>query len=182
MAGAEGPADAGGGVPVGHIVPLPGFAPGVGRLACMLQAARQETLRRVAGLSCAQLDHRADAQSNSIGALLAHLAAVEVLYQVVSFEERDPAPDEIESWEPGLSLGAAARQRLYGRELESYTEALSRIRAATLERLASRDDAWLERELPAGIGTINQYWIWYHVLEDELGHRGQITWLRKRLP
>jgi uncharacterized damage-inducible protein DinB len=47
----------------------------------MLLYARQTTLAAVEGLSIAELDHLQDDSSNSIGALLAHIAAVERWYQ-----------------------------------------------------------------------------------------------------
>ena len=29
---------------------------------------------------------------------------------------------------------------------------------------------------------INAHWAWFHVAEEEINHRGQIRWLRARLP
>jgi hypothetical protein len=29
---------------------------------------------------------------------------------------------------------------------------------------------------------MNAHWAWFHVAEDEISHRGQIRWLRARLP
>ena len=58
---------------------------------------------------------------------------------------------------------------------------LRSVRQLTLEGLAARDDAWLERSVsPAP--NINAHWAWFHVAEDEINHRGQIRWLRARLP
>jgi len=55
------------------------------------------------------------------------------------------------------------------------------VRQLTLESLAARDDAWSERSVtPAP--KINVHWAWFHVAEDEINHRGQIRWLRARLP
>jgi hypothetical protein len=55
------------------------------------------------------------------------------------------------------------------------------VRERTLENLAARDDDWLERSVsPAP--RINAHWAWFHVAEDEINHRGQIRWLRGRLP
>ena len=73
-------------------LPLPGYAPTVGRLVAMLCYARHTTLKAVAGLTREQLDHLHDEDSNSIGALLAHVATVERGYQVVTFDERDRPP------------------------------------------------------------------------------------------
>ena len=49
------------------------------------------------------------------------------------------------------------------------------------EELARRDDAWLEEQSPFREGQpANNHFKWFHVFEDELNHRGQIRWLRKR--
>jgi hypothetical protein len=62
-----------------------------------------------------------------------------------------------------------------------YLEDLVRTRTTTLAELAQRDDAWLEAPLPAK-PQMNAHWAWFHVAEDEINHRGQIRWLRSRLP
>jgi hypothetical protein len=58
---------------------------------------------------------------------------------------------------------------------------LRSVRQPTLEGLAARDDAWLERSVSPAL-KINAQWAWFHVAEDEINHRGQIRWLRARLP
>jgi hypothetical protein len=58
---------------------------------------------------------------------------------------------------------------------------LTSVRRATLEAMAAHDDAWLERSVSAA-PKINVHWAWFHVAEDEINHRGQIRWLRRRLP
>jgi hypothetical protein len=55
------------------------------------------------------------------------------------------------------------------------------VREATLAALASRDDAWLDAPLRIA-PALNAHWAWFHVAEDEINHRGQIRWLRARLP
>ena len=153
----------------------------IGRLVGMLMYARSTTLAAVEGLTMAQLDHLHDAESNSIGALLAHIAAVERSYQVLTFEERLLSSEENERWSAALKLGANGRRSLRDHQLEHYLEELTAVRRATLEGLAARDDAWLERRVsPAP--KINAHWAWFHVAEDEINHRGQIRWLRVRLP
>ena len=147
----------------------------------MLTYARSTTLAAVEGLTLADLDHLHDAQSNSIGALLAHILVVERSYQVMTFEERPLSPDEDAQWSLALKLGAEGRRALRGRSLDQYLDELRSVRHLTLERLAARDDAWLERSVsPAP--RINVHWAWFHVAEDEINHRGQIRWLRTRLP
>ena len=68
-----------------------------------------------------------------------------------------------------------------GRDLPAYLDDLARALEATLAALAERDDAWLEAPLAAA-PAMNAHWAWFHVAEDEINHRGQISWLRARLP
>jgi uncharacterized damage-inducible protein DinB len=128
----------------------------------------------------AELDHLQDGSSNSIGALLAHLAAVERGYQFITFEERPPSAQENVALEPALTLGAEGRRLLRDKPLEHYIHELSEARRVTLESLAARDDDWLERPLIAA-PAMNAHFAWFHVAEDEINHRGQIRWLRARL-
>jgi len=164
-----------------RILPIPGYTPTIGRLVGMLTYARHTTLAAVNGLTPAQLDHLHDDRSNSIGALLAHIAAVERGYQIVTFEEREPSPSETAAWSPALKLGDEGRQKIRGNDLALYTEELIRTRQATLAALAQHDDAWLEAPLTIA-PNLNAHWAWFHVAEDEINHRGQIRWLRARLP
>lgn len=165
------------------IVSEAGYAPRIGELVCAMDRVRARTLEAVAGLSLVQLDHLHDAHSNSIGALLAHMAAVETLHAIGSFEARMPTPEEFAGLSAAFSLGDAARVTIKGRPLEYYLGELARVRESTKARLRNKTDAWLqeEREYAGGSRTNNHY-IWFHVPEDETNHRGQITWLRKRLP
>ena len=164
-----------------RILPLPGYSPTVGRLVAMLTYARQTLLAAVEGLSREELDHLHDAGSNTIGALLAHAAAVERWYQLLTFEEREPTSSEAAAAAAALDLGDEGRRQLRGRDLQSYVDDLTRMRQATLAALAERDDVWLEDPLAAAT-ELNAHWAWFHVAEDEINHRGQIRWLRGRLP
>ncbi len=164
-----------------RIEPIPGYAPAIGRLVGMLSYARSTTLAAVDGLTVEDLDHLQDEHSNSIGALLSHIGAVERSYQVLTFEERLLSSQENELLGTALKLGDEARRVLRGYPLEHYLNDLAAVREETLKALAARDDAWLDRSVvPAP--RINAHWAWFHVAEDEVNHRGQIRWLRGRLP
>jgi len=161
----------------------PGYAPQVGLLVRMMDVVRSRTLNAVEGLSVAQLDHLQDSQSNSIGALLAHIAAIETFFQFASFEGRVPTPDEFGPFAAAFVLGNDARREIKDRPLESYLERLQTVREETKRRLRDMSDDWLyeERTFPDGT-TINNAYVWFHAPEDETNHRGQMNWLRKRLP
>jgi hypothetical protein len=163
------------------IADVPGFAPGIGRLVSMMRYVRETTEAAVRGLTIRQLDHLHDARSNSIGALLSHVAAVEAWYQAATFFGRDLDGDEMREWGTALDLGDAARAAIRGNPLEHYLERMRRVRETTLAELGRRDDSWLAETSPFWEGQpANNHFKWFHVFEDELSHRGQIRWLRAR--
>ncbi len=160
-----------------------GYAPEVGRLVCAMERARSRTLDAVKDLTVAQLDHLHDATSNSIGALLTHIAAIETLHGILSFEGRSPTPEEFGKWGAAFSLGDAARATIKGKPLQHYLDLVATARETSKSRLRGKSDAWLleERDYVGG-EKCNNWYIWFHIPEDETNHRGQINWLRKRLP
>lgn len=163
---------------IGHVQ---GFSPQIGRLVSMMNYARYTTVAEVRGLGVEHLDYLHDPESNSIGALLSHIAAVEVAYQAATFYERDLNAEEMREWGAALDLGERARREIRGRGVEHYLGSLEQVRSETLAELRRRDDGWLEEQAPFWGGLrANNHFKWFHVFEDELSHRGQIRWLRKR--
>ena len=79
---------------------IPGFTPQVARLVSMMNYTRSTTLQAVAGLGIDELDYLHDRQSNSIGTLLAHIAAAEVGYQAATFHARELTAEEKQQWVP----------------------------------------------------------------------------------
>jgi uncharacterized damage-inducible protein DinB len=160
---------------------VPGFTPHISRLVSMLDSVRRSTLAAVEGLGVDELDYVHDAQSNSIGALLLHIAAAEMGYQAATFYSRELNAQEKAEWDAALVLGDRGRHEIRGHELAFYLRKLEQIRATTLEELGRRDDAWLLEETALGSGQrVNNHFKWFHVLGHELSHRGQIRWLRPR--
>jgi uncharacterized damage-inducible protein DinB len=160
---------------------IPGFTPQIGRLVSMMNYTRYTTLSVVAGLGVDELDYLPDPQSNSIGALLLHIAAAEVGYQATTFYARDLNEEERGEWGAALDLGERARREIRGRELDYYLSRLEQVREKTLAELGRREDRWLEEETYFGSGQrVNNYFKWFHVFGHELNHRGQIRWLRIR--
>ena len=163
------------------IAEIPGFTPQIGRLVSMMNYVRSTTLSAVAGLGVSELDYLHDPQSNSIGALLSHIAAAEVGYQAATFLERGLDEEEKQEWGAALDLGESARREIRGHELDYYVGRLERVRATTLVELGRRTDQWLEeRTSSAGGREVNNYFKWFHVFGHEINHRGQIRWLRTR--
>ena len=159
---------------------IAGFTPQIGRLVSMMNYARHTTLSAVEGLEVVELDYLHDPQSNSIGALLSHIAAAEVGYQAATFYARDLSEEERHEWGAAIDLGEGARREIRGHELAYYVSRLEQVRAKTLTELGRRDDQWLEERTSFGSGQkVNNYFKWFHVFGHELNHRGQIRWLRR---
>ena len=72
---------------------------------------RGAVLEPVQGLTVAQLDHLHDAKANSIGALLLHLAAIERLYQIHTFEGKKWETWTVKLKSNGVRRRAWARKR-----------------------------------------------------------------------
>ncbi len=163
------------------ITDIPGYSPQISRLISMMNYARHTTLEATKDLSMAQLDYLMDAQSNSIGSLLLHFAAVEYAYQVATFEGRDLTEEELSVWGPALSLGDVGRDQIKGKDLNYYLQQMNSVRARTLELFKTVGDDWLSQEEPFWHNKpANYYFMWYHVFEDEINHRGQIRLIKKR--
>jgi uncharacterized damage-inducible protein DinB len=163
---------------------MEGMTPLISHLFTMMSYTRAVTLSSVQGLSIEQLDHLQDENSNSIGALLKHIAGVEYAYQVETFEnQRELTPEELDIWGDALDLGEAGRRSIRGNPLEYYIDLLKTVRRKTTDEFKKRDDAWLLEEKPFWNNQpANHYFMWFHTFEDENNHRGQINWLKKRLP
>ena len=163
------------------ITDIAGYTPQIGRLVSMMNYARWTTLAEVEDLSVEHLDYLHDPSSNSIGALLMHIAAVEASYQAATFGSDSFGEGESGLLGVALKLGGRARREIKGHGIGHYLRVLKRVRSKTLKELARRDDDWLdERTLFWDRQPANNYFKWFHVLEDEINHRGQIRWLRKR--
>ncbi|WP_062109592.1 DinB family protein [Bacillus niameyensis] len=164
------------------ITKIDGHAEQVSYLICMMNYTRNITLSSVEGLTQPQLDSLLDSNSNTIGALLLHIAAIEYAYFVNTFEERELNEDEEIQWGPAIRLGGEARETIRGNDLNYYIQKLNDVRSNTLKRFKEVDDQWLHTIDEYYQGTpINRYFKWFHVFEDEINHRGQINIIKKMI-
>ncbi|MTH54951.1 DUF664 domain-containing protein [Bacillus mangrovi] len=154
-----------------------GFSEKIGELVSMLEHSRAVTLEEVKDLSKADLDHLVDGGSNSIGSLLLHIASIEYVHQVISFEKRDLSESELIRWKPALELGEAARNDIRHFDIHFYFNELAKVRLLKLKEL---NDGWLLEEDTWSNGVrYNNHYLWFHVMEDEINHRGQIRMLKR---
>ena len=163
-----------------RIGPAAGFSPQIGTLITMLNNLSNRVEDEVQLLSQEETDFLLDEKANSIGALVMHLAAAEAYYQVYTFEGRGFNEEEKEKWQTALELGEEARQKFKGHNIQHYLKIYKEVRQKTIEELKKRDDAWLAEIQPA-YGS-NNHFCWFHVMEHQSSHLGQILLLKKRFP
>lgn len=167
------------------IGPMEGYSTQIGTLVSMLNYNRYTIINMVKSMSMKDLDYLHDAHANTIGALILHLGATEKYYQVNTFEGRQDFNDEEKKmWGAAMSLGDEGRKNIKGKEVQYYIDAIAEVRQKTLNELKKKDDKWLLAVDPewSKEQTFNTYWKWFHVCEHEANHRGQIAWLKSRLP
>ena len=168
------------------IGPREGYSPQVGTLLSTMTMMRAWLIDSVKGLSVEELDFQLDEKSNSIGAMLWHLAATEKYYQLNTFYDMEWGTwsDEVKKeWDVPMSLGEKGREMIKGNNIDFYIEKLDQVRAETEKEFAKRDDEWIMKSEPFfGDQPTNNYCKWFHVCEHESNHRGQIKFITKRLP
>ncbi len=170
---------------INEVGPKEGYTPQVGTLVSMMNWMRNTVLRSVRGLSVSELDYLHDEDSNSIGAMLLHLAATEKYYQLNTFDKMSWGSWDAQTkseWDTPMSLGERGRQMIKGNPLDYYLEKLDAVRQVSLTKLAELDDEWiLYTDQSWGWGPTNNYCKWFHVVEHESNHNGQIKYIKSRI-
>ncbi len=167
---------------INHIGPKQGFTPHIGTLVSMLDWLTNSVIQYNRDMSIEQLDFIYDEESNSIGSLMTHLAAVEVVYQDLTFFGlEDFSTENKQKWGVAMELGETARKEIKGNPLSYYEEAFREVRENTKKGMQTRDDKWLLSG-ETKEWNWNNYCKWFHVAEHYANHRGQMTWYAKRLP
>lgn len=164
----------------GKIIPVEGASPQIGVLIAMLEDLKYRVENQVKNMSQYEIDYLHDEKANRIGALIMHLAAAEKYYQVLTFENREFNQEEKDKWEIPLNLDQDGRDFIKGHDIKYYLDIFNEIRAKTIAELKKRDDAWLQ-EIQSKYG-FNNFYCWFHVMEHQSSHLGQILFLQKRIP
>ena len=154
-----------------------GFTNDIGNMVSMLDNLKQRVERLVVSLNQEQTDFLLDDNANRIGAIIYHLAATEAYYQVYTFENRGFNKEEREKWDMALNLGAKARNELQGKPIQYYLDIYNDVRAKTKELLKIKDDKWFSKKNR----SMSNHWAWFHVMEHQANHMGQLALITKRL-
>lgn len=168
------------------IGPQEGYSLHIGTLLSTMTMMRTWVIGTVKGLTTEQLDFQIDDKSNSIGAMLLHLAATERYYQLNTFDEMEWGSwgkSIKKEWDVAMNLGDEGRKKIRGNNIDYYLSKLEAVRAVTKKEFAKRDDEWIMKSEPFfGNEPTNNYCKWFHVCEHESNHNGQMKFIKKRLP
>lgn len=154
-----------------------GYSNDIGQMISMLDNLKGRVERNVSDLDQKSTDFLLDDNANSPGAIIYHLAATEAYYQVYTFEGRGFTKDEAEKWETALNLGDKARQEFKDKPIRFYLDIYDDVRAKTKALLKTKDDAWFKEDN----GSMSNHWAWFHVMEHQANHMGQLALIRKRI-
>ncbi len=155
-----------------------GYSPQIGVMISMLDDLKTRITNRVENLDQAGTDFLIDENGNRIGAMILHLAATEKYYQLYTFEGR-VFNDEEADWDMAQTLGPKARAELVGKPIKHYLKIWDEVRKETKRLLKSKDDKWFAEMTK--YNNMNNHWAWYHVMEHQANHMGQIAFISKRI-
>lgn len=164
----------------GKIGSVEGASPQIGAMISMLEDLKNRVENKVKNMSQYELDYLYDDKANRIGSLIMHLAAAEAYYQVRTFENRDFNAEEKKKWEVALDLDQGGRDEFKGHEAQYYLDIYNEVRAKTISELKKRDDTWFAEVQPSQ--SWSNHYCWFHVMEHQSSHLGQILFLAKRIP
>lgn len=150
-------------------------------LLAILEDARITTLRGVVGISIEELHWQYDKGWNTIGCLLAHMVSLSHVFRISFIEGRPLTDEETEEMTPGLEMGKYIPQLITGEPIESYIAQLEASMAKMVAQVQqlSKEDFWQRIEYYDPETGSNLAWVLYHLAEDEVHHRGQISIIRK---
>ena len=173
--------------------PMPGTAsPIAGLFLWQLDDQSRRLIEDTRGATPGELSSQSAPGMNTIGMLLAHIAAVEVGWMRAAVHGLDR--DSIEVLGIGkreidipLREDGLAPSSLGGRDLPYFDDLLARSRDHTRQAIAALTDADLDRRFrtPASWEPGSEFeatigWALYHVLEHQAGHYGQINLMRQQ--
>lgn len=159
------------------IEPPKGYTQDIGNMVSMLDNLKERVENNVKNLDQNGTDFLLDENANRIGAIIYHLAATEAYYQVYTFEKRQFNDEEKKKWELALNLGDQAREEFQGKPITYYLKLYDEVRKKTKKLLKEKDDAWFKETN----GSMTNHWAWFHVMEHQANHMGQLALITKRI-
>ena len=147
----------------------------------ILQDTRTTTILSLKNLSVAELDWQYKGGWNTIGALLSHIVGIETYFRIEFVEGRKLTNEENERWTPALDMGVHLPKLIIQQPVEDYIAQLTESRELMLNSLTKLTHEDFTRQIDDYDDETgcNLAWVLYHMAEDEIYHRGQISMIRK---
>lgn len=160
------------------ITPLDATSPDIGCFLWMLEDIRTRTKQSLAEINTAALDWVPSPALNSIGTLLAHIAAIEAdwLYSDVMGQ---PFPQDVATLLPPTVRDADGHlTRVGGREVREHFAVLDVVRFRLLTAFRAMSPGEYRRVRRVTDYDVTPEWCLYHLAEHEAAHRGEIETVR----
>jgi len=170
--------------PIEHVTikRVPGTSTLIGGWLSALEESRTDLISTLEGIGVAELHAEILPGAHSIGAILWHVASVE-LWWTRSVLLASP-PDEPTCRRFGLSRPGEIHRPPESWELAQFLALMAEAHAGTLSLYSTMtDEAFLtaDRSAPGGTRCWSPEWILYNLLDHEANHRGQIAMLKRLL-
>lgn len=155
--------------------------PSIDYLLGIIYDARAVTLNYIKDISTEELQWQYKPDWNSVSALLIHIYSCEEYFRIWGVEDRPLLKAEQLQLFPGLELGEHLPDLISDKPLRYYVSQLESSRARLLQSLKGlpMEDFTRNRKGYDQQTGCNLAWILYHMAEDEVHHRGQISIIRK---
>jgi uncharacterized damage-inducible protein DinB len=147
----------------------------------ILEDTRLTTIQTIRNIAVPELHWQYKEGWNTIGALLSHLTALEHYFRIEYVEGRPLTEEENKQWEPALDMGEFIPLLITSQPVEPYIDGLRDSRQQLLESMNNVTFEDLSRRIKGydPENGCNLAWVLFHMIEDEIYHRGQISYLRK---
>jgi hypothetical protein len=147
----------------------------------ILEDARITTLQVVSKISAEEVDWQFKEGWNTIGALLSHIIAIEHYFRIEFVEGRQLTVEEKEKWLPGMDMGPYIPQLIQNLPVKTYRNQLTQSRHMMIQALQDISFNKFTQRMEGydPVTGCNLAWALYHMVEDEIYHRGQISMIRK---
>lgn len=154
------------------------LSPRISKWYAQMYEIRQWLLHMIGDLSTEEIDFTPNKRTvESIGTLLIHIAGVEWSW---IFEDIDGLEMDFEKFKHGFALRSNVNiQQIKGNTIQFYITLLNEVREQVYQRLQSMTDADLEKTVEEGDKKFSIDWIFFHLVEHEAMHVGQISLLKR---
>lgn len=147
----------------------------------IIEDVRYTTLHTIEGISTEELHWQIHEGWNTVGVLLSHMISCEKYFRIEFIEDKRLNEEERKEILPGMDMGKHIPELITNQSVEAYIAELEISRKALIQaiRKLSVEDFHKKREGYNPETGHNLAWTLYHMAEDEVHHRGQMTIIRK---